>query len=204
MVYQPIQTDFIHPVGFDAQGRMRQCRRIPLWEGPPLQEGINVGVNLFEPRVWEAYIPPSQPYELGPQLYPDLIASQERVWGFPLRGYWADIGTPDQYLKTHQEILNQRLRPYLLGRERDPGIWGEGEVSLHPTAQLQAPVYLGRKTQIQAHAQVGPHAVLGEEVIVGPGGIITHSVLMAGVTVPSGARVQHQIWGQGAHWKAPR
>jgi mannose-1-phosphate guanylyltransferase/phosphomannomutase len=225
MVYKPITTEFIHPVGFDTDGRMRQCRRQPEWTGPLLQEGINVGVNLFEPRVWKEYVPPGIPYELGPQLYPDLIAHDERVYGYPLpkwkmengkwkmeirnpvqspisnlqspisnSGYWADIGTPEQYLAAHREMLALRLPDYLHGTEVEPGVWWEEEVAVEATARLIPPVCLGRGAKVQAQAQVGPNVVLGAGSVLGAGARMSDSVVHDGVRVPPGTVAQSEIW----------
>jgi dTDP-glucose pyrophosphorylase/CBS domain-containing protein len=64
-------------------------------EKPIVRAFVNAGIYLLEPAVC-AIVPTGRPYDM-PQLIEQLIADGRRVVGFPLREYWLDIGTLDDY-----------------------------------------------------------------------------------------------------------
>jgi len=51
-------------------------------------------------------------------------------------------------------------------REVEPGVWLSRNVSIHPTARIAPPVYLGEDCQIGEGVQFGPGAVLGRGCVV--------------------------------------
>jgi NDP-sugar pyrophosphorylase family protein len=114
-------------------------------------------------------------------------------------GYWADIGTPEQYLAAHREILALRLPDYLHGTEVEPGVWWEEEGVVEATARLIPPVCLGRGARVQAQAQVGPNVVIGAGSVIGDGARMSDSVVHDGVRVPPGTAAQSEIWS-AAGW----
>jgi len=181
------------PVGQDATGRMRQIRGVPAWNGEPLQEGVNVGVNLFEPQVWQEYVPAGVPYDLATQLYPDLLRHREPVFCFPVEGYWADIGTPEGYLQAHFDLLAQPVSRYFKGLEEwESGVWVGQGVRLSPGAVVQPPAVLADGCVIESEAQIGPYAVLGLGCRVELEAAVSWAVVWPGLTVPAGETVRGQ------------
>jgi NDP-sugar pyrophosphorylase family protein len=70
-------------------------------EKPSYDFQVSMGVYVFEPAVLQ-YIPPEQYFDF-PTLILRLIEAGERVVGYPFRGYWQDLGRPDDY---EQAILD--------------------------------------------------------------------------------------------------
>jgi NDP-sugar pyrophosphorylase family protein len=64
-------------------------------EKPSLQYQVSMGVYMVSRRAL-AYIPQEGPYGFD-RLMLDLLAAGERVDVRPYRGYWLDIGRPDDY-----------------------------------------------------------------------------------------------------------
>jgi NDP-sugar pyrophosphorylase family protein len=64
-------------------------------EKPSIDYMVSMGVYVFEPRVL-SHIPYCQ-YLDFPDLVKKLIAAGEKVVGYPYRGYWQDLGRPDDY-----------------------------------------------------------------------------------------------------------
>jgi NDP-sugar pyrophosphorylase family protein/lipopolysaccharide/colanic/teichoic acid biosynthesis glycosyltransferase len=79
-----------------------------------------------------------------------------------------DVGSLSGLLAAQRAVLQNDFGPlFLTGREVEPGVWLSRNVSLHPTAKVTAPVYIGEDCHIGPDAQVGPHAVLGRGCILG-------------------------------------
>jgi mannose-1-phosphate guanylyltransferase len=103
--------------------------------------------------------------------------------GQPMRAvravsYWSDIGSPLQYLATHQALLALRQSP-AVGDAPARQSWIHPEARVHPSAQL------------------GPYAVIGAGATVGANARVCHAVVWDGVDVAAEATLEHAIawWG---------
>jgi NDP-sugar pyrophosphorylase family protein len=62
---------------------------------------INCGIYIFQRRFLDA-IPAGGPVSLEKQIFPGLAGS--RFYGFVTDGFFIDIGTPEDYLKSQTEL----------------------------------------------------------------------------------------------------
>jgi hypothetical protein len=89
-----------------------------------------------------------------------------------------DTGTFGALLASQQMVLSKHFAPlFLTGREIEPGIWLSRNVSLHPTAKVTAPVFIGEDCRIGPNVQVGPHAVIGRGCILGRACVVTRALI---------------------------
>jgi len=77
-------------------------------EKPVYDYTVSMGIYVFEPRVLE-FIPTCQ-YLDFPDLILKLIAAGEKVIGYPFKGYWMDLGRPDDYERANQDFTNMKLQ----------------------------------------------------------------------------------------------
>ena len=82
-------------------------------EKPIYEYMVSMGVYVFEPLVLQ-YIPPNQ-YLDFPDLILKLLASGEKVIGFPYEGYWKDLGRPDDYEEAAGDF--EKMRGQFLSEE---------------------------------------------------------------------------------------
>jgi mannose-1-phosphate guanylyltransferase/phosphomannomutase len=81
-------------------------------------------------------------------------------------------------LESQRAVLAKEFAPvFLTGREVEPGIHLSRNVSLHPTAKLTAPVFIGENCHIGAGVQIGPHAVVGCGCILGRDSKVCRSLI---------------------------
>ena len=66
------------------------------------------------------------------------------------------------------------------GREIEETIWLARNVSLHPTAKLMPPLYIGENCRIGRGAQIGPDAVIGRNCVLDEKSTVTRSVIFPG------------------------
>ncbi|MGB9880036.1 MAG: nucleotidyltransferase family protein [Anaerolineae bacterium] len=57
---------------------------------------INGGVYVLEPDIF-ALIPPGRPVSLERETFPLALASGWHLYGYPVQGFFVDIGTPEGY-----------------------------------------------------------------------------------------------------------
>jgi NDP-mannose synthase len=81
-------------------------RIIDYTEKPDLFYSVSMGVYVFEPAVL-AYIPAGQ-YLDFPNLIHKLLDAKEIVVGYPFKGYWKDIGRPDDYEQANLDFETMR------------------------------------------------------------------------------------------------
>nr|MBC7245818.1 NTP transferase domain-containing protein [Chloroflexota bacterium] len=57
---------------------------------------VNGGVYVLEPNIL-TLIPPSRPVSLERETFPLALASSWHLYGYPVQGFFVDIGTPEGY-----------------------------------------------------------------------------------------------------------
>jgi len=97
-------------------------------------------------------------------------------------------------LEANWAVLEKRFPKLLLnGREAGESIWIARNVSLHPTAQLAAPVYIGENCRINAGVQLGPRVVVSSDCLVDQSSTIADTVIFAGSYVGQALELNHSI-----------
>jgi NDP-sugar pyrophosphorylase family protein len=80
---------------------------------------------------------------------------------------WLDVSTPTALLHSQSDLLSKKLPGLLInGIERRTGIWISRNVTLHPTASLEAPLYIGPNSRVGRDVRLGPNVVIGTNCIV--------------------------------------
>ncbi len=91
-------------------GRITTFLERPL-EGAPMPEGetwVNSGVAILSRRLRER-IPDRTPVDLPRDVYAPLVG-EERLYGYPLRGYRCAIDSPKRYEEAQPAVRDGRLR----------------------------------------------------------------------------------------------
>jgi len=75
-------------------------------EKPTIDYLVSMGLYVFEPRVLQ-YIPKGEYLDL-PDLVLRLVAAGEKVCGYVYKGYWEDLGRPDDYERASADFETMR------------------------------------------------------------------------------------------------
>ena len=137
------------------------------------------GIQLLSPDILR-YIPRGE-FSTIVEAHEKAMRDGRPVHGIaPAQCYWADMGTPAQYLDAHRDVK---------------AAWERQE----PGARLFAPEALERVKDVRRQStRVSGFAALASDVAVVPGAEIRDSVLWEGATVAGGASVGRAIAGRGA------
>lgn len=84
-------------VQHDADNRI-----IGYTEKPTFDYKVSMGIYLFEPKVLD-YIPKNNYFDF-PDLVKVLIAKNQPVVGYSYKGYWKDLGRPEDYEQACQDF----------------------------------------------------------------------------------------------------
>ncbi|MCB1734789.1 MAG: NDP-sugar synthase [Gammaproteobacteria bacterium] len=164
-------------VATDDDGRIRQFQEKPKPEDA-VSNTINTGIYLFEPEVFD-YIPSGKEYDIGGQLFPDLVARGLPFYGVNIPFQWVDIGSlPDLWDGT-RDVLEGRIPGYPLpGKEIAPGIRAGINVRINlDKVQITPPVFIGSSSEIQDGAIIEGPTQIGANCVVESGAELRQCII---------------------------
>lgn len=178
----------------DAQGWATSFVEKP--EDPPPGMG-NMGVYVFDYDVLDRVLledhrMENSAHDFGKDVLPRMIARGEKVFTWPYRGYWRDVGTLESYWEAHMDLLSH------------PPAYDLNDLGwlIHTRSENRAPARLGKATftdclishgcVIDAGATV-ERSVLGPGVRVEKGAVVCDSVVLNDSRIGRGAEVHRAI-----------
>jgi mannose-1-phosphate guanylyltransferase len=155
-------------VATDPDGRITEFREKPT---DAIPGDVNAGTYVLDPSALRAW-PPDTYLWIEGEVFPTLIGDGVPMFGFGSSAYWLDLGTPEQYLRAHADLLAGKVEGHAY-----PAPW------------------LGEGASVASSAHLGTSVAVGAEARVDAGAEIDGSVLLAGSVVEEGARVLDSIVG---------
>lgn len=104
--------------------------------------------------------------------------------------------TLEELKKTNQRLIEHKPEEYIFpntARMIEPEVWISRAVSLHPTAKIIPPVFLGEECQIKGGAQIGPYAIVENRCIIDRGSVIHHTLVCRRSYVGEGLEIHNSI-----------
>lgn len=127
---------------------------------------INAGIYVLEPSV-RKLIPKAENRSFEYHVFPNLLENKHEFFAYTLSGeYWRDLGTPENYLSAHMDLLAGKIGGFEL-----------------PRIDL---------TEIATHSTV-ERSLLGEGCVIKPNVEIVNSVLGPGVHIEEKARIENSV-----------
>jgi mannose-1-phosphate guanylyltransferase/phosphomannomutase len=178
----------------DDEGRVERFLEKPSW-GQVFSDTINTGVYVLEPEVLQ-HVPTDRPFDFSKELFPLLLEMGRPIYGFPMAGYWQDIGNLDQYRQANFDALDERVQLTVPGIRLRGNVWlGEG-VELDDLEQIEGPALISNYCRIGRDAHVGPYSVLSASVTLRERARTVRSVVDASTHIGRGALVEGAIVGR--------
>ncbi len=148
------------------------------FHGPAM---INAGAYLLDPTLIQRIFP-GRTVSIERECFPLFLKTGEPMYGFPLRGYWNDIGTHATYLSAHRDLLRRRNRwtPPRFFRKR--GAPKRGRVLIESSSSV-------KRSRLEGTVCIGPN------VRVERGCRIRDSVILEDVRIGSGTQIINAIVG---------
>ena len=84
-------------------------------------------------------------------------------------------------IAAHQSVLAKKTSGLMMrGSEVEEAVWLGRNVSLHPTARLVPPLYIGENCRIARGVQIGPNAVVGHNCVLDEKSTVSRAVVFSG------------------------
>jgi mannose-1-phosphate guanylyltransferase len=161
----------------DETGRIKAFQEKPTVD-EALSTNINTGIYIFEPEVLN-YIPSGQEYDIGGDLFPQLVEMGAPFYAIPMDFQWVDIGkVPDYWQAIRSVLMGEVKNVPIPGTEVAPGIFTGINVAVNwDKVDITGPVYIGGMTKIEDGAKITGPAMIGRNCHICSGAHINNSVV---------------------------
>ncbi|MEM2851049.1 MAG: mannose-1-phosphate guanyltransferase [Candidatus Bathyarchaeia archaeon] len=184
----------------NAEGQIENFLEKPGW-GEVFSDTVNAGIYVLEPEALR-YVKPGQEFDFSRQLFPLLLKQGEALYGYTSTGYWCDIGSVQQYLQAHRDILSKKVKLKIPGKEIENSLWvGEGAL-LEDDVFIKAPAVIGRTSRIRGGVKVKEFSVIGNDVLIDEDASIKRSIIWNNAFIGSSSDLVGCIIGERCNLSA--
>lgn len=154
----------------------------------------STGIYLFEPEVLDL-VPSGVVYDIGSQLFPQLVDKKLPFYAQNRFFNWIDIGRVSDYWSVLQRVLRGEVADMKMpGREIKPGIWVGLNTSIAwDKVKIEGPVYIGSSVCIEPGATIIGPAWIGHGSHIRTGAKVVRSVLFEYTRVPADMQFNEMI-----------
>ena len=167
----------------------------------PKSNKASMGVYVFTWDKLRKYLiqdenTPGSSNDFGKNIIPSMLADGQRMFAFPFKGYWKDVGTLDSLWEANLDIINPNVDLDLSDKS-----W-----KIYSRTAEAPPHYVG-KTAVVENSSVSEgceiegsvdYSVLSTNVSVEASADVKYSVVMPGATIKKGAKVYYAIVAENA------
>lgn len=159
-----------------------------------LSNKVNTGIYIFEPEVLDL-IPSGQQYDIGGELFPQIVEKGLGFHAIDIPFNWIDIGKISDYWDANQKIMQGELRTIPMpGTEIRPGVWLGLNASVDwDECDIQGPVYIGSGTRIEGGATIIGPTWIGHGCHIRIGAKISKSIIFEYTRIGSASIVEDSV-----------
>ena len=177
----------------DDDGRIKAFQEKPSVE-EALSTEINTGIYIFEPEIID-YIPSGQKYDIGGDLFPQLVEMGAPFYAVPMDFEWVDIGKVPDYWHAIRGVLQREIKNVPIpGQEVAPGIYTGVNVAVNwDKVDVTGPVYIGGMTRIEDGAKIIGPTMIGPNCWICEGATVDNSVIFEYSRLGPGVRLVDKL-----------
>lgn len=166
----------------------------------PRSNLASMGVYMFDTQVLYKYLEmdqqdPDSSHDFGKDVIPLLLREGLRIFAYPFKGYWKDVGTVESLWQANMDLLEDEPSLNLFDRE-----WRIYSVNPNQPPQYIAPMahvkgsLINEGCLVYGHVE---HSILFPGVKVGQGSKIIDSVIMNDVEIENDVIIEKSIIDSG-------
>jgi mannose-1-phosphate guanylyltransferase len=161
----------------DDEGRILDFQEKPKVE-EARSNNINTGIYIFEPEVLN-YVPSGKEYDIGSDLFPQLVKAGAPFYAIAMDFQWVDIGKVPDYWQAIQDVLQGQVKNVKIpGREVLPGVFTGLNVSVDwDNVEITGPVYIGGMSCIEGGTKIIGPTMIGPNCHLCTGAVVERSVI---------------------------
>lgn len=177
----------------DDDGRIRSFQEKPA-AAEALSDWASTGIYIFEPRVMDL-IPAGREFDIGADLFPQLVARDLPFYAQKHDFHWVDIGKVGDYWSAVQRVMRREVGGIRMpGTQVRAGLWVglNTRIEWNGTA-ITGPVYVGSNTLIESGCEIVGPTWIGHGCHVEPGATLHRSIIFEHNRVGRGCAFADQI-----------
>ncbi len=180
----------------DETGRITSFLEKPEWS-QVFSDQVNTGIYILEKSVLDM-IPADKSYDFGQDLFPKMVREGLPVYGYPMEGYWCDVGDQRAYVEAQLDLMEGKANLPLPGQRHGMALLAEG-ASLSDGAHVNGPVFLDGGARVESGAVLGAGTVIGEGSFVASGARLERTCLWENAAVGRGAVLRGAVLCDGSY-----
>ncbi|MDQ3703550.1 MAG: sugar phosphate nucleotidyltransferase [Chloroflexota bacterium] len=191
----------------DRDGKVMRFLEKPSW-GEVFSDTVNTGIYVLDPAIFR-YVRAGVAVDWSSDVFPQLLANQDPMYGFVASGYWCDVGNIPEYVRANADMLNRKVALDVPGHEvanqTSRRVWladQDGDATIDTSARLYGPVLLGKGVEIRAHAVVHGPSVLGDHCIVEERATVDRSIVWPNCYIGENTDLHGALIGKQCNLKA--
>ena len=162
----------------------------------PKSNKASMGIYVFSKDVLEKYLiedekNPNSSNDFGKDVIPAMLKDGLRLFAYPFKGYWKDVGTINSLWEANMDLLGSN--PVFSLRDRDFRIFSRNDSKPPHRMGDNARVINSLVTEGCNIEGVVENSVLSSGVRVEKGALVKDSVIMADVVIGEGSTVNYSI-----------
>lgn len=174
-------------------------RVVGFQEKPSAEEArsrlCNCGIYAFEPRIFD-FIAPGEFVDWAQDVFPALLQQGEPFHCWELQSYWNDVGNIEQYRLSNFDALLGRVAVEVPGRQIEAGVWVGQGTEIEAGVRLQPPILLGAGCLVEAGAELLGPLIIGDGCVVERGAVLEGVIHWDGTTAGRDSRLAGSILGR--------
>ena len=177
----------------DSDGKIYQFEEKPK---QPKSTKASMGIYIFDYKKLRQYLiedenTPGSSNDFGKNIIPAMLEKEERLFAYPFKGYWKDVGTIDSLWEANMDLLGSEPKFNLHDKER----------SAYFRTPARTAEYIGNEATVsnsmvtegcEVYGSV-INSVLFSGVYVAPGAVVRDSVIMSDTVIEKDAKVEYSI-----------
>ncbi|TAH53954.1 MAG: nucleotidyl transferase [Chloroflexota bacterium] len=180
-------------ITLDDDGRIQAFIEKPSW-GQVISDTVNTGIYVLSPELLDE-IEPDVPVDFSRHVFPKLLERGAPLYGYVAQGYWADVGTFEEYHKASADILTGKVDVGKIGEVYREGIYIEEDVVIAEDAELYPPIFIGRGVRIRSGAVIHGPTVVRPHALVDNRAHIDRSIIWQNVYIGQAVELRGAIIG---------
>lgn len=167
----------------------------------PKSNKASMGVYVFSWDKLKKYLEedeadPESSNDFGKNIIPNMLNDGQRMFAYPFKGYWKDVGTIDSLWEANLDIINPNVDLDLSDKS-----W-----RIYSRNPVAPPHYVGpdavvENSSISEGCEIDgavDYSVISPNTTIEKGAEVKYSVVMPGATIKSGAKVYYSIIAEDA------
>ena len=155
---------------------------------------INAGIYILEAEVLNR-VPPGKWSMFERDIFPQLAAEGEPVYGYIENSYWIDMGTPDKYTQLNFDLLSGKCTSIKMNPDE---VTIGPQTNVHPEAIIKGPAYIDTGCTIGKDVTLNGPLVIGRDCTISDGTTIEKSIIWNGVQIGEDAKISGSIVVDGS------